>query len=87
MLKSGGGQKVFIFTGGGGGGGGGTGGGGGQKCLVLGGGGGGGGGGAGSYCMSGRSENFHFQGGLPYKGGVNFLGVGSYPSAYYGWII
>ena len=48
---------------------------------------GGGGGGAGSYCMSGRSENFHFQGGLPYKGGVNFLGVGSYPSAYYGWII
>ena len=35
--------------------------------------------------MRGRSQNFHFQGVLPYEvGGGDFLGGGSCPSAYYG---
>ena len=43
--------------------------------------------------MRGRSENFHFKGGmgggdLPYEGGgVSFLGGSSYPSGYYGLIV
>ena len=35
--------------------------------------------------MRGRSENFHFQGRVcPLRERVDFLGGGSYPSAYYG---
>ena len=35
--------------------------------------------------IRGRSESFHFQGACPLRGeGVNFLGGGSYASAYYG---
>ena len=43
------------------------------------------GGGGGGCAMRGRSQNFHFQGVLPYEvGGGDFLGGGSCPSAYYG---